>query len=53
MESKKAYRKGKETVVVTNRGIEIHFVPYYPKKNPENWEEEIYSVLDYVLRMND
>lgn len=50
MKSKKNYRKGKETFVVTNSGHEFHFVPYYPKKNPENWEEEICSALEYVLR---
>lgn len=52
METKKTYKKGRATRITTNRGVQIEFVTYYPKENPKNWEEEIYSALDYVLRMN-
>lgn len=48
MKSKKDYRKGKEKVIVTNRGMEIHFIPYYPKINPENFLEDITRVLEYL-----
>lgn len=42
------YIEGERTVIKTNRGRTIVFIPCYPKKEPEGLWEDVYRVL---LRM--
>jgi len=48
MKSKKDYRKGKASVLITNRHHTISIESRYTKKTPDEFWESVYGTLEHI-----